>query len=179
MKNFYKLFFLIIFFFSTNVYSEKLEGFEIEGASIGQSLLEYFSKEEIIKIMNDPNTENYKKDYYITSLKKTKSLSNYDEIFAIFKKSKKFKIYGIIGQKKHYSNDKCVKKAQEFLDDVTPIFFNKNLKMNYNEVRYNIGEALIRLEKSGDFILCYCNDRYLNISFMEKRLGLFFIQNSK
>jgi hypothetical protein len=172
-----KIFFIVIFFFSANVYSEKLEDLEMEGASTGQSLLEYFSKEEIIEIMNDPNTENIK-DYYVTHLKKTSSLSEYDEIIAIFKKSKKFKIYGLIGSKKHYSNDKCVKKAKEFLDDVTPIFFNKNLKMNYNEVRYNIGEAIIRLEKSGDFIFCYCNDRYLRINFFEKRLGLVFMQNS-
>ena len=176
MRNLHKLIFLFIFFFSTNVYSEKLEDLEIEGASTGQSLLEYFSKEEIIEIMNDPNTENIK-DYYVTLLKKTSSLSEYDEIFAIFKKSKKFKIYGLIGSKKHYSNAKCVKKAQEFLDDVTPIFFNKNLKMKYNEIRYGIGEAFIRLEKSGDFIFCNCKDRYLNIYFLEKRLGLFIIQN--
>jgi hypothetical protein len=127
--------------------------------------------------MNDPNTENIK-DYYITLLKKTSSLSEYDEIFAIFKKSRKFKIYGLVGQKKHYSNTRCVKQAQEFIDDVTPVFFNKNSKMKYNAVRYNTGDAIIRLKKSGDFIVCKCDDKHLNIYFLEKRLGLLMFQGN-
>ena len=54
---------LLVLFFSSSAFAEDISDFQIEGMSIGDSLLDYFSEEEIIK--------NYKSHYY--QYKKDKS----------------------------------------------------------------------------------------------------------
>ena len=56
MKTFLTLFVLL---FSSSVVAEDISDFEIEGMSIGDSLLDYFSKEEIL----NGNVTNY--NFYI------------------------------------------------------------------------------------------------------------------
>ena len=52
-----KIFVILFLFFSSSLFAEDISDFEIEGISIGDSALEYFTKEDIIK-----NTFNYFKD---------------------------------------------------------------------------------------------------------------------
>ena len=44
-----KIFFSILFIFSSPIIADDISDFEIEGISIGDSLLDHFTKEEIIK----------------------------------------------------------------------------------------------------------------------------------
>ena len=50
MKNFFTLFFL---FFSSSVVAENISDFEIEGISIGDSLLDFFTENEIKNAIQD------------------------------------------------------------------------------------------------------------------------------
>ena len=55
MKRFYTYLFLILFSFSAPTFADDIRDFQIEGMSIGDSLLDYFSEEKIIK-QTIPNT---------------------------------------------------------------------------------------------------------------------------
>ena len=47
MKNFLEILVLVLLL-NSNAYANNIEDFELEGVSIGNSLLDYFSEEEII-----------------------------------------------------------------------------------------------------------------------------------
>mgnify|MGYP007000303964 CR=1 len=56
-------FFIILFSFKTSIsYSDNIRDFTIEGISIGDSTLDFFSKKEIL----DNKMDYYKKDDFIT-----------------------------------------------------------------------------------------------------------------
>ena len=48
-----------ILFFSSSVFAEDISDFQIEGISIGDSLLDYFSEEEIKKGIRKVNNNSY------------------------------------------------------------------------------------------------------------------------
>ena len=50
---------LVVLFFSTLVFADDISDFEIEGMSIGDSLLDYMSKEEIKNKINSYNDNGY------------------------------------------------------------------------------------------------------------------------
>ena len=52
MKKLFSYVFLIILSFSVSTYADDIRDFEIDGMSIGDSLLDYFSKDKIINARN-------------------------------------------------------------------------------------------------------------------------------
>ena len=54
-----------ILFFSTNLVADEIENFEIEGLTIGESLLKHFSKKDIETEVNSIYSYKYKDDKYI------------------------------------------------------------------------------------------------------------------
>ena len=56
---------LCILFFSTNLVADEIENFEIEGLTIGESLLKHFSKKDIETEVNSIYSYKYKDDKYI------------------------------------------------------------------------------------------------------------------
>ena len=59
-KIFYIYFFLVFLTFSTSSHAKDITDYEINGVSIGQSLLDYFSKDEIFaEIERNKPTYNY------------------------------------------------------------------------------------------------------------------------
>ncbi len=88
---------LFVLFFSSSVFADDISDFEIEGMSIGNSLLDYFSEEEIKSWRTDFHEKS--KKFYIT-YSPSKSSDKYQQYgFYLKKNDKKFIIYAISGAK--------------------------------------------------------------------------------
>ena len=98
MKKLFTYLFLILFSLSAPSFANDIKEFEIEGISIGDSLLNYLSKEEIIKDIefNKPAYKNYSNDFgevYIFD-----NFESYDRLsFKVKPDDKKYIIYHIKG----------------------------------------------------------------------------------
>ena len=113
MKKLSAYLFLILFSFQASSWADDISDFEIEGMSIGDSLLDYFSKKEI--------KDNTQTDYY-TNNKYTpveffqlSSFKTYDSVGLRYKTDdKKYIIVGISGTLFCEKNiEKCNKKQKE------------------------------------------------------------------
>mgnify|MGYP001328758050 CR=1 FL=1 len=136
--------------------ADDIRDFEIEGMSIGDSLLDYFTQKEILK-----NNVSYYKDKKYTTfemplLSKSKS---YDFIQVVYKaKDKQYKIYSLSGALDCQDNFKICEKSWEIvLQDLTK-FFSNNTKIidrgTYNQPadvsgKSKVSEIIFEF-KSGD-----------------------------
>ena len=115
-----------VLFFSSSVFAEDISDLQIEGISIGDSLLDYFSEDEIIS-----NTFNYynNKTYSPVQIKKS-FYETYDEMSFNYKTNdNNFIISGISGTI-DIDNDmeKCEKLKDEILKDIKSLFPKKTFK---------------------------------------------------
>ena len=110
ISNISLFFFLILFSFKTSVsYSGTIKDFTIEGISLGDSVLNFFSREEILN--NKMNY--YKKDDYITiGLDNHPLLKQYDWLQISYKKNDKRYLVesldGVLSFRNDYNS--CLKK---------------------------------------------------------------------
>ena len=83
--------------FQTINKADDISDFQIEGMSVGDSLLSYFTESEIKKRINSDNTFFYKKDFMAISLSyKTGKFKTYDDVGVILKQNdKQYKIYSL------------------------------------------------------------------------------------
>ena len=105
---------LFVLFFSSSVISKDIADFQIEGISIGDSLLDYFSEEEILK-----NKRFYNEDKKFISSEFLIDSKDYEVVGAYYKNNDKiFTIHGIIGfnfyDKINIKN--CYKKTKEIIN---------------------------------------------------------------
>ena len=112
----------LVLFFSSSVLAEDISDFKIEGISIGDSLLDYMSENEIKKNMTDLyNYINEKK--FITTGFFAKKTSNFDVIQVTLKiNDNKYKVYGVGGNINPIDSAKCLKKQQEVDNDINNYF---------------------------------------------------------
>lgn len=117
------LFTILILFFSSSVFAEDISDFEIEGISIGDSALEYFTEEEINK-----NTFNYYKDKTYTPVQNNGPLffKIYDAVDFSFKTlDKKYTIVRLSGILFYDDNIKdCYPKMNEIIKKLKRLFDN-------------------------------------------------------
>ncbi len=111
MKNFF-LIISILFSVVNNSIANNLEDFEIEGISVGESLLDYATEEKIRSI--DAGFE-YKTDQFTTyRFEKIHELKQYDKLNVSVKKNdKNFKIVGVTGIYYYKNLDECNKLKKE------------------------------------------------------------------
>ena len=113
------LFFFVIFFYSkTSIsFSNDIKDFTIEGMSIGDSALNFFSKEEII----NNNMNYYTKDDYITiGLNNHPLLNQYEWLQISFKKNDKKYIIESLDGVLSFKNDfkGCLKKKSQIVLEI-------------------------------------------------------------
>ena len=114
---------ILVFSLQSFAKADDIRDFEIEGMSIGESLLDYYSEKEIEKSFI------YKSDkYYLFSSTKYKSI-NYDAIqFHIKKNDKKYIIAAIEGFKLFDGNFKdCFKLKDSIVKDLSKMFTNSEI----------------------------------------------------
>ncbi len=124
MKKLSTYLFLILFSFSAPSFAEDISEFQVEGISIGDSLLDYFSEEEIINDLEYiyENKKSFSKD--VAAIFYNKNLKEYDTVQIDFKiNDKKFEIVGLSGFI-FYDNDlnSCYKKQEQVFKELKLFF---------------------------------------------------------
>ena len=131
MKKLSTYLFLIFFSFSVSSFADDIRDYEINGVSIGQSLLDYLSKEKIINEIkkNQPTYDYLTSDFGEVYL--DLSSENYDNISVFVKPNdKKFIIHYVSGNKEFPDEiEKCYKKQKKIVLEFSELF--KNVK-KYN-----------------------------------------------
>ena len=143
MKKLLALLFSLFFLSSLSVFADDISDFEIEGISIGGSLLDYMTEDEILKeIESNRNKDSY---YFLNEPNKyiqTRSLSNpstYDGINFFIKnniqnkyisnKNERYMIKGVNGFLTFNENfDGCIQKSNEIIEIVTEMFPNEEIQ---------------------------------------------------
>ncbi len=120
MKKISTYFFLIFFIFTVSSYANDIQDLQIEGISIGDSLLKHLSKKEILSNHEFIyyNEKSFSKD--IAGIFYDKDLSEYDIVQIDFKfNDPDFTIVGISGYIE-YDNDlsSCYKKQNKIFEDL-------------------------------------------------------------
>ena len=116
---------LLVLLFSSSVFAEDISDFEIEGMSVEDSLLDYFSEEEI---NNSFNYDEYPSDmkFRITEIN-SKNKSSLYIAYQFYHKpeDRSFKIHGIKGMIDCKDKKECEKVYEDIKLDLSTIFKNE------------------------------------------------------
>tara|TARA_B100000963_G_C22560092_1_gene640909 strand:+ start:106 stop:687 length:582 start_codon:yes stop_codon:yes gene_type:complete len=154
--------FTFLFLFTTASLAEDISDFEIEGISIGDSALKFFSENDLIK-----KKQNYYKDKKFTAidgLKLNNNLMNYDFIDLNYKTNDtNFIIFNISGRINFDKNiEDCYKKMDEIISELKKVF--KSAKFYEKEVfshraddsgNSKITDAMFELNTGFVVVQCY------------------------
>ena len=124
--------FLIFFSFSVPSFADDIQDFEIEGMSIGGSLLDYMSEEEIRENIGTVYPD---KKFTISVYKKSTEL--YDSgVGSTYKsKDKKYKIHGVQGRISFMNIEDCYEKQDEVEKEISSMF-KETKKKNWGILKY-------------------------------------------
>ena len=158
---------LFVLLFSSSLFADDISDFQIEGMSIGDTLLDYFSEEEIIDQMDFIYKDTNKKGSEdIASINYEKNLNLYDVVQVNFKhKDNTYEIVGMMGTIFFEENlEGCYKKQKQIFNELKLIFQDK--EFDYSEVdhpgypkdqvkikRYSF--FLVKDERSNLEVMCY------------------------
>ena len=124
---------LFVLLFSSSVFADDISDFEIEGMSIGDSLLDFFSENQI----NDP--ERIKKafnynDKYIQIGFKDSKFTTYKNVSVVFKqnqnntKKNKYIIYALKGVIYFDNFEDCYEKKDNIVFELSSVYNNENFQ---------------------------------------------------
>ena len=135
MKKLSTYLFLLLFSFHTVSWADDITDFQIEGMSVGDSALDYFSKKELNDLMQFGfETE----EYAYVNISKEK-LDIFDNGLILFKpKDIKFTIHSISGRI-HFHKDisACHKKKNEIVNELSQLFKNVSEKQDEGTFNYS------------------------------------------
>jgi len=162
---------LFVLLFSSSLFAEDISDFEIEGISIGESALDFFSEDEIKK-----HISYYKnKSFYTSTFHEYHFFEQYDSIMLSFKSDdKNFIIYSIGGTINYTNNiDECDAKKSEIEKYLLDLLKNIDWK-NYD---YEDEEGIFRNTyttlKTGEDISISCYDWVSEMNYIDDlRVGL-------
>ena len=138
MKKLSTYLFLIFFSFSTPSFANDIRDFQIEGISVGDSLLDYMSEEEIKENLGYVYPD---KKFTISIYNKSSEI--YDSVGITYKsKDKTYTIHGVIGLIDYPNNiESCYEKQDEIEKEISFIF-NESKKKNWGILVLHLkGEA--------------------------------------
>jgi hypothetical protein len=129
---------VLIFSLQSLSKAEDLSGFEIEGMSIGDSLLDYMTKNQI---------NNFEKTYYSGSKKYVRlqnninlnnKLTTFDKLaFEVLDNDNKYILHSVNGILNYKNNIKdCYPKMEKIIDDIS-IILNKSVTKSYEFIYPN------------------------------------------
>ena len=176
MKKLLILLFSIFFLSSPSVFADDISDFEIEGMSIGDSLLDYMTEEEILEeIEKTKDDYNYLKEpnkYREVYLYKEFPTYDYISVFVkntesnryISVKDEKFIIESIFGMNKYNEDfNSCITKRNEIYDILLVMFPNQEqIKEIFDHPLEPSGNSFVDSVSfnfvSGDQVSIKCND---------------------
>ena len=131
MKKLSVYFFLILFSFSASSFADDISDFEIEGISLGDSLLDYMSEEKI-KIQLERNKEMYshtdKKFIGIQVLGISSEVYEYIVVGIKRTGDINYKIYSVRGMLDYSNPGDCLKNQKTIVKELSLIFKNTKKK---------------------------------------------------
>ena len=134
---------ILIFNLQSLTKADDISDFEIEGISIGDSLLDYFSNEEIERNIQTNVFERFSdKTFILSEFQFNPKFETYDTVQFILKRhDKKFKIYGIHGSIWYEKNiGDCYDKMKEISHNIsTGINYVKKNEFNDLKLSNNVG----------------------------------------
>ena len=113
MKKLSTYLFLILFSFSAPSFADDISDFQIEGISIGDSLLDHFSKKEIEK----GSKENYKSNKFVGVQLSLQSYELYEDIQIHYKPNENYIIGSVLGGIFFDNINDCYSKKDEVVAD--------------------------------------------------------------
>ena len=165
MKKLSVCLFLFLFSFSVPSFAEDISDFQIEGMSIGDSLLDYFSKKQIINNKVDYSYKN--NDFYAVKFDNLISSEIYDGGEVYLKTNDEnyiiYHIFGAISFVNKNIND-CYKKKDSIVAELSSLFKDVK-KIDYGTYAHpadKTGESKISSVyfeyKSGDEVSVICTN---------------------
>jgi len=163
---------ILIFSLQSWTKAEDIRDFEIEGMSIGDSLLDYFSENEI---KNDKSKYNYPKSNKFTLwVPSNKSYENYDAVQVHFKTNDtKYIIHAIDGHIYYFENiEKCYPKKKEIYNDIKQIFPNTEVLNNKTKHQLDnksiVDQSIFTLNRGYVALECYDWSKKLEDQYGDK-----------
>ena len=128
---------LFVSFFSSLLFADDISDFEIEGMSIGDSLLEHFSKKSIEDEIRSEFSYKYENSNWVQlgvgstkDFPLFKKLDRFDEVGITIKlDDKNYTIHGVIGDVLCHNNiNKCMLVKDEIIKDLKSAFVGLKIK---------------------------------------------------
>ena len=131
--------FLIFFSFSAPSFADDIQDFEIEGMTIGNSLLDYMSEEEIKENVVHVYPD---KKFTVSFYKKSTEIYDWGVGGEYKSNDKTYKIHGVQGRISFANNiEGCYEKQDEIEKDISSMF-NETKKENWGILKLHLkGEA--------------------------------------
>ena len=176
---------ILIFTLQTPSWADDIRDFQIEGMSIGDSLLKYMSKKQIEHELNNTDITVFYPDNKFAGISLfviKNSFEIYDDVGVIIKPNdKNFKIFGLEGTLFFGQNiKKCYEKQNEIFNEFKEIFGNKYKVNSWDSKNPN---KYLKIVKYKDFnsdtneqarVICYDNRE----GFERKVDALYVVLNS-
>jgi len=128
---------ILILSFQSWTKANDVKEFEIEGMSVGDSLLDYFSRTKIKEFINHDSSYSYANgDYVIIGLSKSNQnsvdLNTYQNLGITIKKSdRQYEIKSIAGQSYTFANIKeCNNKQKKVSEEIKKDLLEKNINVD-------------------------------------------------
>ena len=153
---------ILIFTLQTPSQADDIRDFQIEGISIGDSLLDYFSEKEIKNNLMDYE---YKDKTFSTAefLKKQFNYELYDIVITNFKANDKNYIIHAIGGTADYKNiNKCYEKKNKIAEDISSLLVDVKKEKAHKVKAYDPNlesmSYIYYFTKEGDRVSIECYD---------------------
>ena len=154
-----------IFFIASNVKADDIRDFQIEGISVGDSALKYFTKKEIRTEKKYRIKYPGSKKFYAITFEDYPKLEIYDSIqLNVKNKDKQYLIYSISGINYYEDGvERCKKKLETISNDLVKIFPDASISKQTKKHEYDkTGKSLIHQSifdmDSGDEVRVECYD---------------------
>ena len=161
-----------IFFITSNVKADDIRDFQIEGMSVGDSALKYFTKKEIRTEKKYRIKYPGSKKFYAITFEDYPKLEIYDSIqLNVKNKDKQYLIYSISGINYYEDGiERCKKQLETITNDLVKIFPDASISKQTKKHEYDkTGKSLIHQSifdmDSGDEVRVECYDWSKNVSW--------------
>ena len=139
--------------------ADDISDFEIEGMSIGDSLLDYFGEDQIKEFLNSHTTYFYNNSDYATIGISSNNqseilLKNYKSLgIVINKNDKKYKILSIAGQNYSFNDiNDCRANQKSISNDIKKVLGNNFNEDYWENDKYESNEIVIGKTRMNDFL---------------------------
>ena len=143
---------IILYFLNFNYLAsaDQIKNFEIEGMTVGDSLLNYMSKSEIIDQINSENSYHYPNNSFVTVTYISDSFEVYDDVGVIIDPNDKDYIIFSLEGTVHHKNTNCRDQQIKITNDLKEFFdsntykFIQSLDLDY--IDDDTGESKVHYE---------------------------------